>query len=155
MLSDKTEVRQVLCGETRFVEQEHLRWSRVAVSGAVMCRVQVSVSSSPSCPSAEPENILPVSSWISFLKKTADDLFSEADCFKLSQVINKLKDAGESRRHRERQILAGFNWNNISHGGVVLFPLAIAMFHFMPPCALLFPTFPLCLYLPSTPLANQ
>lgn len=43
---------------------------------------------------------------------------------------------------KERQILGSFNWNNISHGGVVLVPFAIAMFHFMPPCALLFSHFP-------------
>lgn len=143
-LSDNTKVRRGISEETGFVEQEYLTWPRVAVSEAVATKVPVSVSSSPSCLSAKkPQRHFARKSKFLLRRKRADNLFWGADCFECSQVINKLKDAGESVRQRKRQILGGFNWNNISHRGVVLFPSATAMLHFMPPCTLPFPTFPL------------
>ena len=48
-------------------------------------------------------------------KKIGDTLFSEADCSKLPPLINNTERHRESERHRERQILTCFNWNNISH----------------------------------------
>lgn len=156
-LSDNTKVRRGICDETGFVEQERLTWPRVAVSDAVASKVPVSVSSSPLRLSAKkpPRDISPQKSRFLIRRKTADNLFWGADCFERSQVINNLKDAGESERQGKRQILGGFNWNNISHRGVVQFPSATAMVHFMAPSTLPFPTFPLWLYLPSTSLANQ
>lgn len=147
-LSDNTKVRRGICEETGFVEQERLTWSRVAVSDAVAAKVPVSVSSSPSHIPKKKKTQRHIARKSTFLirRKTADNLFWGADCFERSQVINKLKDAGESERQRKRQILGGFNWNNISHRGDVLFPSATAMLHFMPPCTLPFPTFPLTVF---------
>lgn len=145
---DKTEVRQALCGESRFVEQEHPRRWGVAVSDALTFRVRVFIPLPPFLCGTR-RRFAGKAAQFRFWRKTADDLFQKQIVSSISQVINKLKDGGGgrgggggegSRRQKERQILGGFNWNNISRGSVVLFPLAIEMFHFMPPCALLFPT---------------
>lgn len=78
-----------------------------------------------------------------FLKKTADTLFSEADCSKLPPVINKQRDTGRARgKQKDRYSVALIGTTSHTMQKCRLVPVSSSspLFPFVPPSALLFPT---------------